>query len=252
VEKEKEMKKYTIAFAFICPLVGLCDTAIILNSTPTVVRNAELREAIRQDSTWTSENIAKNPYLFLQDQIANCDKLRAKIEAQNITLIRMGKHADRKVEEAVVMQTRYGKFLSEAKSAYKAANGKWPVSVNGYELNEEEFNDRVADAIDRVELVKKELTDNKVISKKVSIRKDALKSKKRELALLRAKLVQQAAQVKMNSALAELGVMQETVGLIKDMMIEIDDDPTKLSIDDITTEDMNTIRTKKVNAFLND
>lgn len=246
------MKQYQIVFAALCPLMGFGDTAIILNSTPTVLRNAELREAIRQDSTWTSENIAKNPYLFLQDQIANCDKLRAKIEAQNITLIRMGKHADRKVEEAVGMQARYGKFLSDAKAAYKAANGKWPVSVNGYELNEEEFNDRVADAIDRVELVKKELTDNKVISKKVSIRKDALKSKKRELALLRAKLVQQAAQVKMNSALAELGVMQETVGLIKDMMVEIDDDPTKLSIDDITTEDTNTIRTKKVNAFLND
>ena len=246
------MKKYQIVFVVLCPLMGMADTAIIVDPTPTVVRNAELREAIRQDSTWTSENIAKNPYLFLQDQIANCDKLRAKIEAQNITLIRMGKHADRKVEEAVGMQARYGKFLSNAKAAYKAANGKWPVSVNGYELNEEEFNDRVADAIDRVELVKKELTDNKVISKKVSIRKDALKSKKRELALLRAKLVQQAAQVKMNSALAELGVMQETVGLIKDMMIEIDDDPTKLSIDDITTEDTNTIRTKKVNAFLND
>ena len=232
--------------------MGLADTAIIVDTTPTIVKSAEIHESIRQDTTWTSENIQKNPYLFLQDQIRECDKLRKKIEVQNITLLRMCKQADRKVEEAIVMQSRYGKFLSDAKAAYKAANGKWPVSVNGYELNEEEFNDRVADAIDRVELVKKELTDNKVISKKVSIRKDALKSKKRELALLRAKLVQQAAQVKMNSALAELGVMQETVGLIKDMMVEIDDDPTKLSIDDITTEDTNTIRTKKVNAFLND
>ena len=246
------MKKYTIAFAALCPLMGFGDTAIILNSTPMVVRNAELREAIRQDSTWTSENIAKNPYLFLQDQIANCDKLRAKIEAQNITLIRMGKYADRKVEEAVGMQARYGKFLSDAKSAYKTANGKWPVVVCDYELNEDEFNDRVADAIDRVELAKKDEKDNKAISRKVTIRKGVLKTKKRELVSLRSKLVQQAEQVKMNAALAEIGKLNDVLGTIKDMMIEIDEDPTKWSIDDLTAEDPNAARNKKVNSFLND
>lgn len=246
------MKKYQIAFAAFCPLMGSVAAPIIVDTTPTVVRNAELREAIRQDSTWTSENIAKNPYLFLQDQIANCDKLRAKIEAQNITLIRMGKHADRKVEEAVGMQTRYGKFLADAKSAYKAAIGKWPVTVCGYELYEDEFNDRIADAIDRVELAKKDEKDNKAISRKVTIRKGVLKTKKRELVSLRSKLVQQAEQVKMNAALAEIGQLNDILGTIKDMMIEIDEDPTRLSIDDLTAEDPNVKRNKKVNSFLND
>ena len=47
----------------------------------TVVAEAAEREAIRQDTTWTSENIQAHPYLFIQDQIAACDRLRAKIEA---------------------------------------------------------------------------------------------------------------------------------------------------------------------------
>ena len=231
--------------------VALADT-VIVSDDPAVVRNAAIREAIRQDSTWTSENIQKNPYLFLQDQIANCDKLKAKIEAQNITLVRMEKKSTRAAEEATSTQSRYEKFLQDAKAAYKAANGKWPVSVNGYDLDEDELNDKIADAMDRVELAKKEYKDNTAIARKVSIRKGILKTKKRDLVNLRMKLVQQAEQVKMNAALAEIGDLKASLGAIQDMMIEIDEDPTKLSVEDLTAEDANAKRNKKVNSFLND
>ena len=66
------------------------------------------------------------------------------------------------------------------------------------------------------------------------------------------KLVQQAEQVKMNAALAEIGELKASLGTIQDMMIEIDEDPTKLSVEDMTTEDPNAKRNKKVNSFLND
>ena len=244
------MKNLFAVFA-ISPILAAADTFVISDS-PTVVRNAEIREAIRQDSTWTSENIQKNPYLFLQDQIAACDRLKAKIEAQNITLIRMEKKSTRAAEEATSTQNRYEKFLQDAKAAYKAANGKWPVSVNGYDLDEDDLNDKIADAMERVELAKKEHKDNAAIAKKVSIRKGILKTKKREVVSLRMKLVQQAEQVKMNAALAEIGDLKAALGTIQDMMIEIDEDPTKLSVEDLTAEDPNAKRNKKVNSFLND
>ena len=244
------MKILIVAFAF-SPILAVADTLVISDS-PTVVRNAEIREAIRQDSTWTSENIQKNPYLFLQDQIMACDRLKAKIEAQNITLIRMEKKSTRAAEEATSTQSRYEKFLKDAKAAYKAANGKWPVSVNGYDLDEDELNDKIADAMERIELAKKEYKDNTAIAKKVSIRKGILKMKKRDLVNLRMKLVQQAEQVKMNAALAEIGDLKASLGVIQDMMIEIDEDPTKLSVEDLTAEDPNAKRNKKVNSFLND
>lgn len=244
------MKNLIVAFAFL-PILAVADTLVISDS-PTVVRNAEIREAIRQDSTWTSENIQKNPYLFLQDQIMACDRLKAKIEAQNITLIRMEKKSTRAAEEATSTQSRYEKFLQDAKAAYKAANGKWPVSINGYDLDEDELNDKIADAMERIELAKKEYKDNTAIAKKVSIRKGILKMKKRDLVNLRMKLVQQAEQVKMNAALAEIGDLKASLGVIQDMMIEIDEDPTKLSVEDLTAEDPNAKRNKKVNSFLND
>ena len=243
--------KRLLMFVSVSAVVVTNATTLVISDPPSVVRNAEIREAIRQDSTWTSENIAKNPYLFLQDQIANCDKLKAKIEAQNITLVRMERKAVRASEEASSMRKRYEGFLNNAKEAFKAANGSWPVTVNGYDLDEDDFNDRVADALERVELAKKEYKDNAAIAKKVTIRKGVLKTKKRELVSLRMKLVQQAEQVKMNAALAEIGELKESLGVIKDMMIEIDEYPTKLSIEDLTAEDPNAKRNSKVNSFLN-
>ena len=240
-----------LMFVSVSAFVTVNATTLVISDSPSIVRNAEIREAIRQDSTWTSENIAKNPYLFLQDQIVNCDKLKAKIESQNITLVRMEKKAVRASEEAKSMRKRYEGFLNNAKAAFKAANGSWPVTVNGYDLNEDDFNDRVADALERVELFKKEHKDNTAIAKKVAIRKGVLKTKKRELVSLRMKLVQQAEQVKMNAAIAEIGELKESLGVIKDMMIEIDEDPTKLSIEDLTAEDPNAKRNSKVNSFLN-
>ena len=225
---------------------------VVVSDGPSVVANAAAREAIRQDTTWTSENIQAHPYLFIQDQIAACDRLRAKIEAQNITLIRMEKAAKRAVEESESAQTRYAKFLADAKAAYKAAKGKWPVPLNGYDLDEEELNDKIADAMERIDLAKKEHKDNSAIARKVEIRKGVLKAKKRELVSLRMKLVQQAEQVKMNAALAEIGNLKDVLGTIKDMMVEIDEDPTKLLVDDLTAEDPNAQRNEKVKAFLQD
>ncbi len=238
------------AAAFL-PVLG--DTLIISDS-PDIVRDAEIREALRQNGTWTPENIQAHPYLFLQDQIRNCDRLKAKIEAQKITLTRMGKQAARTVEESDGMIARYTKFLEQAKPAYKAvaAEDKWPVTLNGYEMDEEELTDRIADALERIELAKKDKATNEAIGKKVEIRQGVLKTKTRELQSLRLKLVQQSEQVKMNEALAELGDLASVLGTIKDMMLDIDEDPTKLSLDDLTAEDPNAKKKKVVRAFLDD
>lgn len=246
------MKELIVAFA-LSPILAIADT-VVISDDPTVVQKAAIREAIRQDSIWTSENIQKNPYLFLQDQIRNCDKLKEKIETQNITLVRMEKEAKRKSDDAESMIVRYTKFLNLAKAAYKTAEekDKWPADVGGNEMDEEELSDKIADALERVELAEKEKKTNAGIIKKVGIRKGVLKTKKRELISLRRNLSQQAEQVKMNSALAEIGAMNDVLGTLKDLMLDIDEDPSKLSLEDLTAEDPNAKRNSKVKNFLKD
>jgi hypothetical protein len=227
---------------------------LIISDSPDVVRDAEIREALRQNGTWTAENIQANPYLFIQDQIRRCDLLKSKIEAQGITLTRLGKQATRTAEDSDAMIARYTRFLEQAKVAYKAAeaDNSWPATVNGYELDEEQLSDRIADALERIELAKKDRTSNLAIAKKVEIRQGVLKTKARELRSLRLKLVQQAEQVKMNAALAEIGELSDVLGVIKDMMLDIDEDPTQLSLDDLTADDPDSKKKSAVRAFLDD
>ena len=238
-----------------CNLAAVAAVCLAVTPQPgsaqVIVEEARIREEIRQQTTWTSENIAKNPYLFIQDQIRQCDALKAKIEAQTITMTRLSKEAARKVEEADGMVARYTKLLAACNAAYDEAekSGKWPVTVNGYEMDEDELGDKIDDAATRIELAEKDRKQNTAIGKKVEIRQGVLKKKKREVANLRLKLVQQAEQVKMNAALAEIEGLKDVLGTISDMMIDIDEDPTKLSVEDLTAEDPDAAKKARIRAI---
>lgn len=216
------------------------------------IRDAQLREMLRQNGAWTDEKIRRNPYGFVQDQIRYCDKLKATMETRRISITRLGKQADRTVEESDGTVARYTKFLADAKTAYLQAekDGKWPVTINGFELDQEALDDRIADALERIELAMKAKTMNAVVSKKVNRQIDVLKVKARELASLRRELVQQGEQIKMNEVLSETGDLTEILGRIKDMTIEIDTESTSPSLDDLVDEKPNAGRRKTVRDFL--
>ncbi len=239
-------------YIFIAVLASLATPAFLNAGTPDVVREAQIREAIRQNETWTPENISKHPALFLQDTIAACDVLSEKIEAQQVAFLRLKKQADRKVSEAEGMIRRYSGWLEKAKVAFKKANetGTWPVEIDGFELDEDELEDRVADALERVELSKKSRKTNSAISKKVKIRQGVLKTKSRELISIRRKLVLQLESVKMNESLGEIDTLSDVLSVIKDMSLEIAEDPTKFSIEDMTEDDPDAGRKQSSREFL--
>lgn len=248
--KECKMRKTVLGvvlLAIVCSAWGETSTREY-----TIRQTVEIQRRGDKETKWTSEAIQKDPYQFLLAQLGECDKLKAKIEANNITLTRMEKKAQRLIEESDFMIGRYSKFLTDAKEAYKKNKGEYPVVVNGYSMNEDELEEKITEAMERVELAKKDKKDNMLIAKKVSIRKDVLKKKKRELSSLRLRLLQQSEQVKANAELADIEGCKENLAIIQDMMIEIDEDPTKLSIDDLMEEPAKAKRHSKVNSFLED
>ena len=54
----------------------------------------------------------------------------------------------------------------------------------------------------------------------------------------------------MNAELAQIIELKDVLGTIQDLMLEIDEDPEKLSLDDLTSEDPNAKRNKAVSEFL--
>lgn len=223
----------------------VADTVVLVQSEPQP-------PAEHNEDKWSPEAIQRDPYGFIQDQILDCDKLKAKIESQKISLTRLGKQSARTIEEADGTTKRYTDFLAVAKKAYKEAEeaDKWPAIVNGFELDEEALADRIADALERLELAKKDREAAVVLGKKVEIRQRAIKAKARELASLRLKLVQQAEQVKTSAALAEIGDLSSVLGTLRDMTLEIEGDPSSASLDDLTAEDPDAAKKAAVRAFL--
>lgn len=216
------------------------------------IRDAQLREMMRQNGAWTDDKIRKNPYGFVQDQIRYCDKLKATIENRRISITRLGKQATRIVEESDGTIARYTKFLADAKAAYLQAekDDKWPVTLNGFELDQEALDDRIADALERIDLATKAKATNAVVAKKVERQTNVLKGKARELASLRRELAQQSEQIRMNEVLSETGDFTEILGRIKDMTIEIDAESVTPSLDDLADVNPNAGRKKTVRDFL--
>lgn len=225
----------------------VADTVVLVQSEPPPPTK-------RYEGKWSPEAIQKDPLGFIQDQIRDCDQLKAKIESQKIALTRLGKQSARTIEESDGTVARYTAFLAAAKKAYKEAEAanKWPAVVNGFELDEDALSDRIADALERIELAKKDREAAVVLGRKVEIRQKAIKAKARELASLRLKLVQQADQVKTNVALAELGDLSTVLGTLRDMALEIENGPTEASLDDLAVDDPDAAKKAAVRAFLDD
>ena len=231
----------------------VADTVIFGQPGPQPSSKRHESEPPPSAERWSSEAIQRDPYGFIQDQIRDCDKLKAKIESQKIALTRLGKQAARTIEESDGTVARYTTFLAAAKKAYKDAEAadKWPAVVNGFELDEEQLSDRIADALERIEMAKKDRAPAEALAKKVEIRQRALKAKSRELASLRLKLVQQADQVKANATFAELGNLSAVLGTLKDMTLEVEN-PSEASLEDVMAEDPDAKKKAAVRAFLDE
>lgn len=222
---------------------------------PKVIREAQRREDIRQDREWTPENIRKEPYLFVKDQISNCDVLKEKIETQKIAFAMLKNKADRQVSEAEAATIRYQKFLTSAKDAYKKASAagtiSWPLRVNDFELSEVDFNNNVAEALERLKLEENKRNLNLKISKKIEGRQNYLKSKETEIVNLRHRLTMEAENIKMKQAVDEIDSLKDALDVISDMAVQLAGDPEKFTLEDLTTENPADARQQSVLDFLN-
>ena len=119
-------------------------------------------------------------------------------------------------------------------------------------MSQEVLEDKIAEALERVELLKSDRANAESALKKVERRQATLAAKKRELSSLRLALVQQAEQVKMNSAITEIGELSAVLGTLQDMILDIDPAASAPSLEDLTQDDPDKARKSAVKAFLDD
>ncbi len=217
---------------------------------PAVVQKEEAKEFLRQQTTWTDENIRDNPYLFVRSQIEKCEGVQKSLAANRIALIRQEKSALRKAAEAEAPVARYKKFLTEARDAYQKANGVFPVEVIGASFSQEELETRVAEAQELIGKAEAEAARQRTLAKKAQLQQVAnMKNQERAKELHQA-LKLQARQVKEASASTKMDGFKDALSTMHDLMETVDAAPTVLTLDEVLTEDPKESRKQRARDFL--
>ncbi len=188
-----------------------------------VVRKAKLKERRRQNTEWTSENIAKHPDLYLRQAR---EDIKASIDVfdANLLSVRNIKNENkRRIEESKETIDRLSSFLNEAKPIFASTNIVYPVKVSGFRFDHESFLKQVRKSIKEKETNEAIIRDAEklVLAAEARI---ALIEKQREKAEDAIRLIDvKIANLKAQTALVEVNGVQINVKEIVDTACAVDD-----------------------------
>jgi DNA repair exonuclease SbcCD ATPase subunit len=104
-----------------------------------------VKEATRQATEWTSENIQEDPVGYLtwaRDEVQQSEK---KLNAGLLSLKTRHNEIERLLKAKSADKQAYDELLKEAKTVYREAadDGTWPAVLRGAELNEQQLKERI-------------------------------------------------------------------------------------------------------------
>lgn len=115
--------------------------------------STRVREAARQATEWTPENIRKDPVGYLSWALRECRDTDDRLRASAISLRTKKNEADRKLRIAQADRESYQSLLTEAKAAFRKADAEsaWPIRLRDVELEREALKGKIVAAADRVD-----------------------------------------------------------------------------------------------------
>ncbi len=120
--------------------------------TPRIVKEQQRKERIRQNNTWTPENIAQHPVEFCQAKLEILQQHSRALEARiHETLCEIAA-LKRTIGDNEAMEKNLRKFIDDAKKTYKeceAANS-WPAKLGGYTFSREKTQEKIIDAAQKL------------------------------------------------------------------------------------------------------
>ncbi len=202
-----------------------------VNETPTVIQKAQVMEAKRQDTQWTSENIQKEPVLYLQSAIKECEVISQKLEAQSLALSTKKHQSSREVLVQSKESEMYQNFLGVAKSKYKetAASGAWPIELNGISLTEEQLKRKIVEAHNKMESCTKLASTHQLNVRKLERKLAELNEKQQEVMGLKRKLALDLEVAKVQKSIDDIDGIKDKVNAMLDIsnaLVSSQGDPT--------------------------
>lgn len=214
------------------------DAAKALNGkaddTPDVVKEERKRERERQNSKWTLENQRKHPLEYCRAMLEQLDADDANLDVALHKYQTAQAAVGREIAAHEADVKKYSEFLDKAKAAYRAADAEsaWPVSFNGRELSQSEFQDRIVDADKRLRVAKEKLPGLQSRLGMLAKREAKASNDREEIATLREKFQSMIRDIELNRVGSEAGKLDDSLGSLRDSLSALGQSDAAGSSDD--------------------
>jgi len=173
-------------------------------------------ESTRQATTWTPENIQKNPVGYLQFSLSELAAISSKLEARVLALNTQKNQADRQAGKADAEAGQLKLLVEQAKALYLQASkdGTWPVALNGHSVSEDQLKEKIVNAHQRAESLSARVQAYTQTTAKLDRALKDLFQKQKEVAGLQQKLQSDLEMVKINQSVKDIEHIEDSVAAI--------------------------------------
>lgn len=187
--------------------------------TSAVIKKARDAEQKRQDTKWTSENIQKEPVLYLQSAITECETISQRLDTQALSLGTKKNQSSREVTAQAAECGMYKKFLETAKAKYRevSASGAWPTALNGVTLTEDQLKRKIVEAHQKIETCSTLGNVHQQNVNKLERKLAEIAQKQQEVIDLKRKLSLDMEVVKVKKAIDDIDGIKDTVNAMMDI-----------------------------------
>lgn len=190
-------------------------------------------------TTWTDENIAKDPEGYLQWALAEFDGLEDALRGRLVGLRTQLNSLERKQEadghQAALVRER----LDELKTTYRTAaeSNAFPVTFNGIKANAEELRELIIEADQRLELYTQNARHYERAIPRTTADLQRVESALEELRDRRSEVSRQLQQVQVDATLSNIDTIDDRINALLDSTRSVSDETKQtLTLDDVLLE----------------
>ena len=206
--------------------------------TPDIVAEQQRKEKIRQNTQWTMENQALHPIEYCQAQLVEVEKYAKRLEVHVHEIVVAQSAAKRKLSEAEGQSKSLSLFLNQLKVAYREADAtnKWPIVLNGYQINKEKAQRTIVETYQRFQAMQKVAVSQQNSIKKLDAKLVKVQIEQKNVVMLRDKIQATISDIRMKKLVeGEKGIGDALNGISDSMNALGGGDLSEPTLDDFLT-----------------
>lgn len=222
------------------------------HETPNVVAEQQRKERIRQNTKWTPENQAKFPVEYCQAMLEQVDKDAKQYEIIMHKCLTAKSAASRKISEDAAQLKTLETFLSNAKTAYRAADAEnnWPAMVNGFALSKEKLQEKIVDASDKIKAINSRQTLQTSNLTKLDRKVARVAEEQKKLMQTKESLQRTLDNLHLKDVIDSEDGISSSVAAINDALGALGNGEDDISLDDLSTPDKASATQDAFNAIM--